>query len=86
MAPLSVEGIYRAGRVEFAERSEGIPDGARVRIEFVPGEITDAERREAVDRLMAGFLAGIDFGGGPYPFREEIYEERMRELERRRGL
>jgi hypothetical protein len=42
------------------------------------------ERDAAIEQLLAEMDAGIDFGGAPYPTREEIYNERADELERRR--
>lgn len=86
MAPRIVEGIYRDGRVEFSEPPEGLPDGARVRVTLVaPGD--NAEDREALrQKAFARMRQGIDFGGAPYPTRDEIYGERIDELDRRRGL
>lgn len=42
------------------------------------------ERDVAVEELLAEMEAGIDFGGAPSLGREEIYNERADELERRR--
>ena len=89
MAPLSVEGIYKDGRVEFLERPVGMTDGARVRVTLVDAgsDGVDAESREALrQRAFVQMRKGIDLGGSPYPTREEIYDERIRELGRRRGV
>lgn len=74
MAPRIVEGIYRGGQIELAETPDGIAEGVRVRVEFLPRELTDEERRAAGDRLMARMRQGIDFGGSPYPSRESLYD------------
>ncbi|HZP83549.1 MAG TPA: hypothetical protein VFB21_18030 [Chthonomonadaceae bacterium] len=88
MALLAVEGVYENGKVERKERPEGIKY-ARVIVIFMPdGLVTDEEaeqrRREARERLIARMEKGIDFGGQKFN-REEIYEERMQELEERRN-
>ena len=83
MAPRSVEGIYRDGRVELLEATEGVAEGTRVSIKFPLTESSERKRCEAGDRLMARMRQGIDFGGLPYPTREEIYDEPIQGLERR---
>ena len=88
MAPLSVEGIYKDGRVEFAERPVGMTDGARVRVTLVDAgsDGAEAESREALrQQAFAQMRQGIDLGGPPYPTREEIYEERIRRFDRPAG-
>src|SRR4051794_21790879 len=85
MALLTVEGIYRDGKVELAERPAGVVDSARVLVTFLPaprgGENAKAEpspeelaRIEAKERLIARLKEGIPFGGSPYPKREELYD------------
>jgi hypothetical protein len=87
MALLSVEGVYEDGKVELRERPEGVKR-ARVVVTFLP-DVVEAEadqkeraRKEAVERMLARMRTGIDFGGEKFN-REEIYEERMGELEER---
>jgi hypothetical protein len=84
MAFLTVEGIYRKGRVELSEQPLEAPAEARVLVTFLPVELNsggklDQAQREAAERLIARMQAGIDFGGGTFD-REELYEERIRQL------
>lgn len=47
--------------------------------------LADGPERDAlVAELLAEIDVGADFGGAPYPTREDIYHERADELERRR--
>jgi hypothetical protein len=74
MALLELEGIYRNGKVELLEEPEGIQE-ARVRVTFLPAEDAESRARyEAGRRLLALLAEGIDFGGPPYPKREELYD------------
>jgi len=82
MALLTVEGIYKDGRVELTERPEHIHEAARVLVTFLPpndgrentmmGESQDREtlRQQAFARMKEG----IHLGGPPYPKREELYD------------
>jgi hypothetical protein len=87
MALLAVEGIYQDGKVELWEKPEGVAR-ARVVVTFLPdGEELEpgagaAARESARQRAFARMREGIDFGGEKFN-REEVYEERMRELEAR---
>ena len=82
MALLSVEGTFRDGGVELAERPAGEAEGARVIVSFLPApdpgdpapvpEEDDRETRR--QRAFARMEEGIDFGGAPYPKREELYD------------
>jgi hypothetical protein len=89
MALQAVQGVYHDGKVELSERPEGV-ERARVVVTFLPElagpdadtEAKERERKEAVERMLARMRAGIDFGGEKFN-RDEIYEERMRELEER---
>jgi hypothetical protein len=84
MTLMTVEGVYRDGKVELPEVPPGAPAQARVLVTFLPVEATaDAKpgalatrdtRRAAIDRLLARMRQGIDFGGPPYPKREELYD------------
>ncbi len=42
------------------------------------------ERDALVEEILAEMEEGFDLGGRPYPTREEIYNERLDELDRRR--
>ncbi|MDB5352498.1 MAG: hypothetical protein JWN86_3745 [Planctomycetota bacterium] len=82
MAPLIVEGIYKDGRVELTERPEGVTEGARAEVRFLPdentvtptalgsGESREELRRRAFERMEKG----IPLGGPPYPKRDELYD------------
>jgi hypothetical protein len=82
MALLTVEGTYKDGRVELAERPNGVGGEARVLVTFLastdsatkpPAEA--AEDREALrQRAFARMKEGIHLGGPPYPKREELYD------------
>jgi len=87
MELLVVDGVYEDGKVTLKECPAGVRR-SQVRVTFV-GESDAIEeevsrRREAGKRLLASMREGIDFGGEKFN-REEIYEERLRELEQRRG-
>jgi hypothetical protein len=82
MGLLTVEGIYRDGKVELVERPEHVDEVARVLVTFLPpgvprgmpamGELPDREtlRQQAFARMKEG----IKFGGPPYPKREDLYD------------
>ncbi|HET6383080.1 MAG TPA: hypothetical protein VFJ58_06775 [Armatimonadota bacterium] len=79
-----VEGIYEDGKIELEERPAGVAR-ARVRVTFLPDVDSlkeTEERKVAGERALARMKAGINFGGAKFN-REEIYEERMRELDER---
>ena len=79
MALLTVEGVYRDGRVELAETPTGIKE-APVMVVFLPrdtgrGESEGAHtaRRAAGERLLARMRKGFRLGGGrPYQNRSEL--------------
>lgn len=85
MAITEIEGTYRDGKVELAELPAGI-SSARVVVTFFPeGTIAAGTDREALRReVLSEMEHGTPMGGSPYPTREEIYGERLDELERRR--
>jgi hypothetical protein len=88
MALLSIEGIYKNGKIELLETPDGV-EGARVFVTFLPiSEEEQAEskrqRQEARERALTRMESGFDFGGQKFN-RAEIYEERMQELEERRN-
>jgi hypothetical protein len=88
MGLLTVEGVYHDGKVELQETPPEVPRRARVLVTFLPAaggeeaidELTAQEtaRREAAGRLLARLNEGINFGGPPYPRREELYERASR--------
>ena len=85
MVLTTVEGVYRDGTVELVEMPLDAPVQARVLVTFLPVEATPAAepgpqatpeaRRAAIDRLLARMRQGIDFGGPPYPKREELDDQ-----------
>ncbi len=94
MAITEIEGTYRDGKVELAELPAGI-FSARVVVTFFPEgapAIEGDDRQAAGARLLEALRRqvlseieqGAPMGGSPYPTREEIYGERLDELERRR--
>jgi hypothetical protein len=82
MAFLTVEGIYKDGKVELAERPDDVDEAARVLVTFLPqgGPREKPEAAENQDRetlrqqAFARMKAGIHLGGPPYPKREELYD------------
>jgi hypothetical protein len=43
--PRALEGVYRAGRIELAERPEGLKEESRVRVTIVPTDAVDLRER-----------------------------------------
>jgi len=80
---LTLAGIYRGGKVEFAERPTGVGEDVPVLVTFLPANQVDESepsahaaeeaRRAARERLVARLKQGMAFGGPPYPKREELY-------------
>jgi hypothetical protein len=79
---LTVDGVYENGRVELKEKPEGV-EKARVRVTFLPDALEDI-REAARQRAFARMRTGINFGGMKFD-RAQLYEERMQELDARRG-
>ena len=86
MSSLTVEGIYKDGKVELTERPQGVADESRVLVTFLPENeaaaqhTLSAEERERLrQQAFARMERGIDLGGPPYPKREELYD-RVRRL------
>jgi hypothetical protein len=78
MALLTVEGVYRNGKLELVEEPVGVEE-ARVLVVFLPakGKGTTSEERDREALRQAAFSdmeQGIDLGGPPYPRREELYD------------
>lgn len=88
---MTILGIYRDGKVELAERPEGLAESAPVLVTFVPegtridlttpapsADEAKAARRTAGERLLKMLREGLDLGGPPYPRREELYDRHER--------
>jgi hypothetical protein len=81
MGLLTVEGIYKDGKVELAERPDHVCEAARVLVTFLPPSdpretsvILESHDREALrQHAFARMKEGIHLGGAPYPKREELY-------------
>jgi hypothetical protein len=82
MTFLTVEGIYKDGKVELVERPEHVEEAARVLVTFLPSNkpieepgAGDYQDRETLrQRAFARMKEGIHLGGPPYPKREELYD------------
>ncbi len=82
MALLTVEGTCRDGRIELTERPNGVGDGTRVLVTFLPSTSSGAkpaveatEDRETLrQQAFARMKEGFHLGGPPYPKREELYD------------
>ena len=82
MPLLTVEGIYKNGKIELTERPPHVDDSARVLVTFLPpgdsggrlpGEqIQDHEKLR--QQAFAQMKEGIHAGGPPYPRREELHD------------
>ena len=84
MTMITVEGVYRDGRVELPERPAGIGEPTPVLVTFLTPELAErrdelaraceSARLDATERFLARLSKGIAFGGPPYPKREELYD------------
>jgi hypothetical protein len=88
LANFVLDGIYENGAVVLREKPNGITR-ARVKVTFLPEEPVDtslniATRLEAGERLLETMRKGIDFGGERFS-REDMYEDRLKELDSRRA-
>ena len=92
---LTIRGTYRDGEVELSQRPEGVGKNASVLVTFLPAnegiepettvQAADPEaaaRCAAGKRLLEMLKEGVDFGGPPYPKREELYDRVDRTIER----
>jgi hypothetical protein len=88
MALLTLEGIYRDGKVELAEEPADVGDETRVLVTFLPATAKEMgtaspyspdeqEHAEVLNRLIDRMRKGFHLGGGRLPTREEIYAERL---------
>jgi hypothetical protein len=81
---LTLTGVYRDGKVEFAERPTGVGEDVPVLVTFLPvnqgiesepSAFAAQEAQQAAwERFLARLKQGIPFGGPPYPCREELYD------------
>jgi hypothetical protein len=82
MPLLTVEGIYRDGKVELAENPGQIDDAVRVIVTFLVEEcqregskVRPVDERETLrQQAFAQMKKGVHLGGPPYPKREELYD------------
>ena len=82
MPLLTVEGIYKDGKVELTEQPTHVEEKARVLVTFLApngaGEkaaVEESQDRETLrQRAFQQMREGIHFGGPPYPKREELYD------------
>ncbi len=81
---LTLAGVYRDGKVEFAERPSGVADDAPVLVTFLranqgsesepSADAAEDARRAARERFVARLKRGMPFGGPPHPKREELHD------------
>jgi hypothetical protein len=82
MPLLTVEGIYKEGKVELTERPPHIEEAARVLVTFLPpGDLNHTsieheirDRETLRQQAFAQMREGIHFGRPPFPRREELYD------------
>ena len=94
MATLTVDGIYRDGRIELERRPANV-DYSPVRVTFlVPAPDDEAvdeagtaghdnshvsePRNDVLARVIGRMEQGIDLGGPPYASREELHDRLQR--------
>lgn len=83
MSTVEIEGVYEHGRVKLSRKPKNVRAPSRVVVKFLDAEGPDAAeeaRKAAVERMLARMRKGIDFGGPPYPTREEIYGDRIKDI------
>jgi hypothetical protein len=82
MGFLTVQGIYKNGKVELIEQPEHVDEAARVLVTFLPASgarekttSCESDDREALrQQAFARMKEGIHLGGPPYPKREDLYD------------
>ncbi len=84
MTMITVEGVYRDGKVELPDPPSGIGGPAPVLVTFLTSEVAEkrdeltkgreSARLAAADRFLARLKRGIPFGGPPYPKREDLHD------------
>jgi hypothetical protein len=84
MEAVAVEGVFEDGQVRLLGTPPDVKT-ARVVVTFLEDTGEDSARRRAAGkRLLESMREGLNFGGQKFN-REELYEERLSELDRRRG-
>jgi hypothetical protein len=86
MGFLTVQGVYRDGKIELSERPEHVDEAAPVLVTFLPTSkvaqgvlLREGQDREDLrQRAFARMKAGIHLGGPPYPKREDLYDRQDR--------
>jgi hypothetical protein len=86
MGLLTVQGIYKNGKIELIEKPGHVDEAARVLVTFLPASSShektlacESEENEALrQRAFARMKDGIHLGGPPYPTREELYDRSQR--------
>ena len=82
MPLLTVEGMYRDGKIELSERPDDIETASRVLVTFLPPANSSAKAEEELARdkearrqqAFAQMKEGLHLGGPPYPRREELHD------------
>ena len=82
MGLITVEGIFKDGKVELAERPDRVDETTRVLVTFLPPGgpreqtvVGESQERETLrQQAFARMKEGIHLGGAPYPKREELYD------------
>jgi hypothetical protein len=82
MSLLTIEGTYKDGQIELAERPDWPGGEARVLVTFLPRSRPGSTPKVEVDhdrevlrrRAFARMEDGLHLGEPPYPRREELYD------------
>ena len=77
MSLLTVEGIYKDGKIELSESPGTVESPVRVLVTFFPTAVEPAgaaDREAARQRAFARMTEGINLGAPPYPSREELHD------------
>jgi hypothetical protein len=82
MGLLTVEGIYKDGKVELFERPDHVEEAARVLVTYLPPNgsaekammVENQDRETLRQRAFARMKEGIHLGGPPYPKRQDLYD------------
>ena len=80
MSLLTVEGIYKDGRVELIEHPDHVEESARVLVTFLPTGAAEPsgdkgqDREDLRQRAFARMREGMHLGGAPDPKREELHD------------
>ena len=81
---LTLDGVYRNGRIELSEEPVGVEE-SRVKVTFLSEKGNSVEsRRIAGARLLEDMRQGLSFESIKFQ-REDVYNERLKELESRRA-